>query len=191
MHRQPFDLHNIVYDRPVIDSRTIIILAQNSLTNESLLPAQGKPLSLKGEDRGYEAEYTDNSIIEVRKSEGSGWDPEVQRINDELLFCRRLSTVIKLSMAPGLTCDIGPGCAYAWRPFNLASRSTAELNFSSTAPCCKREISAAVRWALNAALIMLRVIPESQYRLAVLFTFCAFSGDSLMNLIVLAQTTAS
>lgn len=48
-----------------------------------------------------------------------------------------------------------------------------------------------MRWALNAALMMLRAIPESQYLLAVLFTLWALSGVRLMNLIELAQLMAS
>jgi hypothetical protein len=158
-------------------------------TNLSLFPTQGKPLRLKGEDGRDEAAHSDDSIVEVHKSDRSGWKPEIQRVDEELLFGRCLNAEIELLAA--LHVDIGSSCAYAWRPCSLASRSTTELIFSSTTPCCKREISAATRWALNAALMMLRVIPESQYLLAVLFTLWALSGDRLMNLIVLAQTMAS
>lgn len=157
--------------------------------DQSFLPTQGKPLCLKRKDGRNEAAQTDDPIAEVNKSDRSGWDPEVQHVDDELFFGSRLSAVIELSM--DLHVNMKLSCAYAWRPRNLDSRSTAELTFRSAGTCCKREISAATRWVLNAALMMLRVIPESQYLLAVLFTLWALSGVKLMNLIVLAQTIAS
>lgn len=112
---------------------------------------------MKGEDGSDEAAYTDDPIIEVHESDRSGRDPEVQSVDDELFFGRCLNAVIKLST--DLQVDIGLSCAYAWRPSSLASRSTAELIFSSAVLCCKREISEVTRWTLNAALMMLRVIP--------------------------------
>lgn len=63
--------------------------------NSSLLPTQSKPLRLEGEDRRDEAEYTDDSIVEVHKSDRSGWEPEVKHIDDELMLGRCLSTGIK------------------------------------------------------------------------------------------------
>jgi len=157
--------------------------------NQSLLPTQSKPLHLKGKDGRDEAAYTDDSIVEVHESDRSGWEPEVKRVNDELLFGRCLGAVTRRSTA--LNLNMGLNCTYASRPPSLASRSTAELTFSSTAASCKREISAVMRWDFSTALIMLRVIPESQNLFAVLFALCAFSGDRLMNLIAWAQTIAS
>jgi len=65
--------------------------------NQSLLPTQSKPLCLEGEDRRDEAAYTDDSIVEVHESDRGGWEPEVKRVNDELLFGRCLGTVMKWS----------------------------------------------------------------------------------------------
>ena len=154
-----------------------------------LLPTQSKPLCLKGEDRRDETAYADDPIVEAHESDSSGGEPEVKHVNDELLFGRRLCATVQRSA----NVDFGTRLerAYASRPCSLTSRSTVELTFSSAEACCKREISAPMRWALNAALMILIVIPESQNLLAVLFTLCAFSGDRLMNLIALAQTTAS
>lgn len=154
-----------------------------------LIPTQRKPLCLKEENRRDEAAYTDDPVVEAHESDGSGGEPEVKHVDDELLFGRRLSTTVKWSAS--LNVGIGLERAHASRPRSLTSRSTAELTFSSAVACCKREISAPTRWALNAALMILIAIPESQNLLAVLFTLCAFSGDRLMNLIALAQTTAS
>lgn len=173
----------------MVDVEVIFIPRQNYLVHELFLPTQGNPLRLKGEDGRDETAYTDDSLVEVYKSERGGWEPKVQRVDDELFFSRCLGAVVKLSMI--LSVEIKLSCAYTRRPSNLAFRSTAELTFSSIAPCCKREISAVIRWALNAELMMLKVIPQSQYLLALLFTFCALSGDKLMNLIALAQMTAS
>lgn len=156
---------------------------------DSLLPTQSKPLYLKGEDRRDEAAYTDDPIVEAHESDSSGGKPEVKHVNDELLLGRGLGATVQQLASEGVGTRLE--YAYASRPRSLTSRSTAELTFSSTVACCKREISAPIRWALNAALMILIVIPESQNLLAVLFTLCAFSGDRLMNLIVLAQTTAS
>jgi len=62
-------------------------------TNRSFLPAQSKPLRLKGEYGCDEAEYTDDPVVEVHESNRSGRDPEVKRIYDELLFGRCSSAV--------------------------------------------------------------------------------------------------
>jgi len=109
----------------------------------SLLSTQSEPLCLKGEDRRDETENTNDSVIEVHESDRGGWEPEVKCIDDELLFGRRLGTVIKWSNAPNV--NIGLGCAYASRPRNFASRSTAELTFSSAPARRKREISVVIR----------------------------------------------
>jgi len=144
---------------------------------------------LKGEDRCDKPENTDDSVVEVHESDRSGWEPEVEHINDELQFGCCLGTVIKRSNALNVNTELE--CAHASRPRSFASRSTAELTFSSVPARRKREISVVIRWVLNAALIMLRVIPETQNLLAVLFALCPLSGDKVMNLIAFAHTIAS